>query len=173
MLQLLYKYFDKEGVNMKNKKVLIIGIIVLVFVLFIVLINVSNKMNEEKINSTITMNSKTSDIKYDNNKLNIYMFWGKGCPHCEEEWKFLNRIAPKYYDKIHVYGFEIWNHEENVNIMNELKNKLDISEDVGIPLTIIGDKYYVGYDESYNKEILNLIKNNYKNSKDIYLDKNL
>lgn len=158
---------------MKKKKILIISLVVFVFVLFIVLINVSNKMNEEKIKSTITMNSKLSDVIYDENKLNIYLFWGDGCPHCEEEWKFLKRIAPKYYDKIHVYGFEVWNSEENQKIMDEFKDKLNISKDSGIPLTIIEDKYYIGYDESYNDEILKLIKNNNKNSKDIYLDKNL
>lgn len=158
---------------MSKKKILIISLITFIFILFIVLINISNKMNENKIKSTITMNSKLTDVVYDENKLNIYLFWGKGCPHCEEEWKFLNRIAPKYYDKIHVYGFEVWNSEENQKIMNEFKDKLNISKDSGIPLTIIEDKYYIGYDESYNDEILKLIKNNYKNSKDIYLDKNL
>ena len=158
---------------MKMKKILIISLVIFIFVFFIVLINISNKMNEEKIKSTITMNSKLTDVVYDENKLNIYLFWGKGCPHCEEEWKFLNRIAPKYYDKIHVYGFEVWNSEENQKIMNEFKDKLNISKDSGIPLTIIEDKYYIGYDESYNDEILKLIKNNHKNSKDIYLDKNL
>ena len=158
---------------MNKKKILIISLITFIFILFIVLINISNKMNEEKIKSTITMNSKLTDVVYDENKLNIYLFWGKGCPHCEEEWKFLNRIAPKYYDKIHVYGFEVWNSEENQKIMNEFKDKLNISKDSGIPLTIIEDKYYIGYDESYNDEMLKLIKNNHKNSKDIYLDKNL
>lgn len=158
---------------MSKKKILIISLITFIFILFIVLINISNKMNEEKIKSTITMNSKLSDVVYDENKLNIYLFWGEGCPHCEEEWKFLNRIAPKYYDKIHVYGFEVWNSKENQKIMNEFKDKLNISKDSGIPLTIIEDKYYIGYDESYNDEILKLIKNNHKNSKDIYLDKNL
>lgn len=158
---------------MSKKKILIISLITFIFILFIVLINISNKMNENKIKSTITMNSKLTDVVYDENKLNIYLFWGKGCPHCEEEWKFLNRIAPKYYDKIHVYGFEVWNSKENQKIMNEFKDKLNISKDSGIPLTIIEDKYYIGYDESYNDEILKLIKNNHKNSKDIYLDKNL
>lgn len=158
---------------MNKKKILIISLITFIFILFIVLINISNKMNEKKIKSTITMNSKLTDVVYDENKLNIYLFWGKGCPHCEEEWKFLKRIAPKYYDKIHVYGFEVWNSEENQKIMNEFKDKLNISKNSGIPLTIIEDKYYIGYDESYNDEILKLIKNNHKNSKDIYLDKNL
>lgn len=158
---------------MNKKKILIISLITFIFILFIVLINISNKMNKEKIKSTITMNSKLTDMVYDENKLNIYLFWGEGCPHCEEEWKFLNRIAPKYYDKIHVYGFEVWNSKENQKIMDEFKDKLNISKDSGIPLTIIEDKYYIGYDESYNDEILKLIKNNHKNSKDIYLNKNL
>ena len=88
-------------------------------------------------------------------------------------WKFLKRITPKYYENIHVYGFEVWNSKENQKIMDEFKDKLNISKDSGIPLTIIEDKYYIGYDESYNDEILKLIKNNHKNSKDIYLNKNL
>ncbi len=164
----------KKRNNIKNKKGLIIGIAALfIFVLLIVLVCISDKKDKEKINIAITMNSSLSDIKYDENKINIYMFWGDGCPHCEEEWKFLKRIAPKYYDKIHVYGFEVWKHEENLAIMEEFKNKLNLSDDIGVPLTIIGDKYFVGYDESYNEDFLDIIKNNYKNSKDIYLDKNL
>ena len=158
---------------MKKKRMLIISVIILIFIIFFTLIILSNKMNEKRINLSITMNSKISDIVYDENKINIYMFWGEGCPHCEEEWKFLKRIAPKYYENINVYGFEVWNHVANVKIMEEFKNKLGITEDIGIPFTVIGDKYFIGYDESYDKEIINEIKNNYKDSKDIYLDKNL
>ncbi len=158
---------------MKKKRILIISVIMLIFIIFFTLIIISNKTNEKRINLSITMNSKISDIVYDENKINIYMFWGDGCPHCEEEWKFLKRIAPKYYENINVYGFEVWNHDSNVKIMEEFKNKLGITDDIGIPFMVIGDKYFIGYDEAYDKEIINEIKNNYKDSKDIYLDKNL
>ena len=78
----------KEGI-MKKKRILIISVIMLIFIIFFTLIILSNKMNEKRINLSITMNSKISDIVYDENKINIYIFWGDGCPHCEEEWKFL------------------------------------------------------------------------------------
>ena len=57
---------------MKKKRILIISVIMLIFIIFFTLIILSNKMNEKRINLSITMNSKISDIVYDENKINIY-----------------------------------------------------------------------------------------------------
>ena len=63
----------KEGI-MKKKRILIISVIMLIFIIFFTLIILSNKMNEKRINLSITMNSKISDIVYDENKINIYIY---------------------------------------------------------------------------------------------------
>ena len=52
---------------MKKKRILIISVIMLIFIIFFTLIILSNKMNEKRINLSITMNSKISDIVYDEN----------------------------------------------------------------------------------------------------------
>ena len=39
--------------------------------------------------------------------INIYFFWGNGCPHCEKEKIFLEKIKNKYSNVV-VYDFEVW-----------------------------------------------------------------
>ena len=70
----------KEDI-MKKKRILIISVIMLIFIIFFTLIILSNKMNEKRINSSITMNSKISDIVYDENKINIYIYFGEMVVH--------------------------------------------------------------------------------------------
>ncbi|HPX94581.1 MAG TPA: thioredoxin family protein [Candidatus Moranbacteria bacterium] len=84
----------------------------------------------------------------DEEKINVYFFWGKGCPHCEEEKPFLEKLQKKY-PQIVVHSYEVWESKENRDLMVEFGNKL--SADVrGVPFTVIGEKYVSGWmDESY------------------------
>ena len=43
----------------------------------------------------------------------------------------------------------------------------------GVPYTIIGEKTFSGFSETYEKDILDAIKNQYQNSYDVYFDKSL
>lgn len=80
--------------------------------------------------------------------LNIYFFWGEGCPHCESEKPFLAKMEQKY-PQIKVQQFEVWNNAENRKLLIEFGKKLnaDVS---GVPFTVIGEHYVVGWlNESY------------------------
>ena len=90
-------------------------------------------------------------------KINLYLFYGKECPHCEEERKWLKTIKKNYKDYLNIYYFEVWHNEDNKEIMNKVKNQFNIREE-GVPLTIIGNDYYVGYSESIGSMIENKIK---------------
>lgn len=90
-------------------------------------------------------------------KINLYLFYGKECPHCEEERKWLKTIKENYKDYLNLYYFEVWHNEDNKEIMNKVKNQFNIREE-GVPLTIIGNDYYVGYSESIGSMIENKIK---------------
>ena len=41
-----------------------------------------NLILEEETNNDTKIDAKLEDIVYDENKVNIYFFWGNGCPHC-------------------------------------------------------------------------------------------
>ena len=40
----------------------------------------------------------------------------------------------------------------------------------GVPYTIIGKETFTGFSEDYEENMLNAIKNQYKNSYDVYFD---
>lgn len=82
--------------------------------------------------------------------LNVYFFWGDGCPHCEKEKPFLDRLESEN-ENINVYRYEVWKNRKNLELMVKVGKelKLDIS---GVPVTIIGDEAFVGYSEGYTSK---------------------
>ena len=90
--------------------------------------------------------------------INIYFFWGEGCPHCEKEKPFLETLEEKY-PEVKVHDFEVWRSAENRDLLIEAGKKLgaDVS---GVPFTVIGDKYTIGYynDATTGREIENAVK---------------
>ena len=67
-------------------------------------------------------------------KVNVYMFYGKTCPHCEEAMKYLNEIKDKY--DLNLITYEVWYSDENKALMNEISDYLDINV-TGVPFVII------------------------------------
>ena len=102
----------------------------------------------------------------EDNKVNLYLFHGKECPHCEEEREWLENIKKDYADSLNVYLFEVWHDSDNRKLMDEVRKIFDIKKS-SVPLTVIGDEYYVGFStytgtsmENKIKEYLNEEENN-------------
>lgn len=91
------------------------------------------------------------------NKLNIYLFWGNGCPHCAKEKTFLSKILPDY-PTVTLNQYEVYYSSNNAELMKKVADKIDVDAG-GIPFLIIGDKEFVGYSEgTTDKEIESRIK---------------
>lgn len=122
-------------------------------------------------NEIVTINlpdTALEDIKYDKNKVNIYLFWGNGCPHCEDFLDFLEENTD-YKDLYTLNTFEVWYNQDNYNLMNEFATALD--EDVtGVPFIVIGNKSFKGFSSSLEEEILKAIKEGHSNSYDVYFN---
>ena len=82
----------------------------------------------------------------------IHFFWGQGCPHCEKERVFLQSLGQKY-PKLKINSYEV-HKKEGYKLLQEMGKKLnaDVS---GIPFTVIGDQYIVGFlsDETTGAQI--------------------
>ena len=98
------------------------------------------------------------NVKEEKNKINLYLFHGSTCPHCAEEKVWLEDIKTAYKKELNVYYYEVWDDMNNAQLMEKVKERLNI-EKSGVPLTIIGEKYYVGYSKSIASSIENVIKN--------------
>ena len=109
--------------------------------------------------------SHESDINLSDNKPNIYIFWGDGCPHCKALAKFISKLPTETKNKINIYSFEVWDDKDNKSFMKNFGKFLD--QDVsGVPFTVIGDKIFDGYssgDTKTDQQILDAIKTIIKN----------
>ena len=154
---------------MKNKKIIFIGITILLIIIVTSLSLLLNDTKAEGKNSIINKKATVETIKFKEKKINVYFFWGDGCPHCEEEYEFWDSIIDDYKDKInHIYGLEVWNNKKNANNMKEFA-KYKGDEIKGVPYTIIGEKSFIGFDKSKKKIIKKAIDEAYNNnSYDVY-----
>ena len=107
--------------------------------------------------SYVDVVSNYAQVEKDDNKINLYLFHGQECPHCEEERQWLETIKEKYNDKVNFQYFEVWHNLDNASIMERTKIKLGINYN-GVPLTIIGDQYFQGFTSASKSRIENKIK---------------
>lgn len=95
--------------------------------------------------------------------VNVYMFYGKTCPHCEEALEYLNDVKDKY--DLEIYKYEVWENDENKALMNEVALLLDVNIR-GVPFVIIDNTAIFGYasqvtDETYRYHIKQAAKDNF------------
>lgn len=90
-------------------------------------------------------------------KVNIYFFHKKSCPHCKKEAKLLDLLEKKY-ENINIYRFEVSENKENSNYLNEAK-KVFNETNGGVPYTVIGTETFLGYNSYTGDKIEKTIQN--------------
>jgi hypothetical protein len=73
----------------------------------------------------------------------VYLFWVAGCPHCEREIDFLQRLV-KQQPQVEVKYFEISGNAANRKLYHQAVQTYGIA-DPAVPLTVIGNQIWVGY----------------------------
>jgi len=77
-------------------------------------------------------------------KVIIYFFYGKTCPHCAKEKVFLEKLVKKY-PQVELKELAV-EKPENVELWQKACSELDAQ--IGYtPFTVIGSRYFVGYLE--------------------------
>lgn len=129
-----------------------ITIILISFLFFIPLgVNALSSDYKDELNEIL-------NIEKDEEKVNIYFFYGEGCIHCAEEEDFLKLLDERYKGKYNLYTFETWYNDENCNLMLIAKEKLGINKSKGVPFTVIGSDSFQGYNDSTGKKIETRLK---------------
>lgn len=100
-----------------------------------------------------------------NDKINIYLFRGKGCSFCRAFLSFMNSITDEYGKYFNMVSFEVWYDENNWNLLNQVSYYKDGQISQGVPYIIIGDKVFGGYADTYNEEIKKAITDLYNTPK--------
>lgn len=92
--------------------------------------------------------------------VDVYFFYGDGCPHCAEEQEILNFYSQnKYRDKIKIHQFEVYYNINNANLLVALAKEYKISSS-GVPVIFIGEETFIGFGRGYTEiKIENAIEN--------------
>ena len=87
-------------------------------------------------------------------KINVYMFRGEGCPHCEEALEFFDELKEdEEFGKLYkLVTYEVWYNETNSDYQDRVAAYFQINS-TGVPFYIIGDKTFLGYAARFNDEI--------------------
>ncbi len=78
-------------------------------------------------------------------ELEVYFFGSKSCPHCIKEEEFFESMKEKY-PSMRVNYYEVGSHRENANLLRKTGELLGV-DIKGIPFSVIGDKYFAGFNE--------------------------
>jgi cytochrome c biogenesis protein CcdA/glutaredoxin len=81
----------------------------------------------------------------------LTLFWGDGCPHCAVEKDFLDDLVARH-PEVRVEDYEVWNDAANRARLAAVASDLGF-EPAGVPVTIVGDRYWIGFDEQTGREI--------------------
>lgn len=93
-----------------------------------------------------------SFTKVNAEEVNINLFYGDGCPHCEKEQQFLKVLKYQLGDNINIKKYEVWNNQENNELLSKVRETLNETGD-SVPYTVINNKPYTGYNDDLQKEI--------------------
>jgi len=132
---------------MKNKVLLILFILLLI-------LPINAKALSKNYKDVV---SKITKDKVIEGKMNIYLFHGAECPHCKEEAEWLKKIKTQYGNYVNVIKYEVWHDEENQKMMKKVSKKLEADAD-GVPFTVIGESYFIGYSDTIASKMENKIK---------------
>ena len=96
-------------------------------------------------------NNKIKNTKQiDDNK--IYFFSQYGCPHCNDALDFI----AKNFDNVDNFKIiDINANKENLELFVKYAEKYDLDKStLGTPLICIGDKYFLGWNNEYEKDFI-------------------
>lgn len=115
--------------------------------------------------NTFALNKDYEDVvsnivgeKIEENKVNIYLFYSYTCPHCHDEIEYFKQLENKYKDKINIYKYEVIKDKNNLKMMNATKELFQVSS-TGVPFTVIGKEYILGFNETTKDEFTSIIDN--------------
>ena len=78
-----------------------------------------------------------------NEKVNVYLFYGDGCPHCSALEEYLDENYSNDKD-VKVYKYEVWNDVTNQELWKKVEDVTG-EEAKGVPYFVIGKEVMQGY----------------------------
>lgn len=89
-------------------------------------------------------------------EVELTLFWGAGCPHCAAERAWLASAVGEY-PQLTVQQYEVFNDAANRALLERTAKELGF-EVTGVPVTVIGDRYWVGWSNAIRDDLVVAIR---------------
>ena len=99
-------------------------------------------------------------------EVKVYLFWGEGCPHCEDAKKFFKEFENTDKEKYELIEIEVWQNKNNSKLMSDVSKELNQNV-TSVPYIVIGEKTFSGFYSGIEKEIKSSILGQFENQDNI------
>ena len=89
--------------------------------------------------------------------VDLYLFYGKTCPHCKAEIQFLDSIRDKYPGLV-INEYEVTGNKEDAVLFARMCEAYN-TKPMGVPMTFVGEDHWTGFGAQLIVEIENKIVN--------------
>lgn len=98
-------------------------------------------------------------------EVNLYLFHSQDCSHCAAERQWLDSIKDDY-SYLNIYEFEVTRDKDNSKLHEQVKERLSSTSQY-VPFTVIGEQYWIGWNENNQDKIIEAIENYDHSKRDI------
>ena len=86
----------------------------------------------------------------------LTLYWGDGCPKCEEAQAFLAELVEEQ-PSLTVTALEVWFDDENREVFTAAGEELGF-EASSVPTTVIGDRVWIGYTDAIGEDVAEAVR---------------
>ncbi len=90
-------------------------------------------------------------------QVDIYFFWGEGCPYCLLAKPVLEQVAEQN-PRVNLHNFEIYHDQDNLELFFAFCDAYGI-EPRAVPTTFLADQHWIGYSDDVQIAIEKTIEN--------------
>ncbi|MBW2995814.1 cytochrome c biogenesis protein [Candidatus Woesearchaeota archaeon] len=92
----------------------------------------------------------------EDNNVEVYVFYGQGCPHCSVLNLFLEDLQEKY-SSLEVQHFEVYHNQEDRELFEQMTKAFNTNI-MGVPTTFIDKQVIVGFSDKIGEQIEDAVK---------------
>lgn len=143
---------------MKTK--IIMTLVTVALIALVVIVSLTDNHEDHEI-------INIEDIVFEEGVVNIYYFWRVGCPHCDAQFQFFEKIAEEWGAYFNLYSFEVSYNEDHARLLTDVAEILD-ERVAGIPFTIIGEQVFIGFNERMENNFIEAIRDGVNQDFDVF-----
>ena len=87
----------------------------------------------------------------EDNKVELYVFHGQGCPHCAKMLDFLDEMQDKY-PSLEIKEYEVYFNRDNQKLFQQMADAFE-TEIQGVPTVFIDERVIVGFSDTLGNSI--------------------